>query len=399
MARIDYTLVEQQAIHLPPDALDTTTAALLHRHYARQIEVEPPSFKTGNQWRLTAQGWAGWLPLTSKVGFVIQPKVPLLTLFRMLEVAYDLAALQFLPGLVQVVTLPELYSRLAHLLAQRVLHRSRKGLYHAYVPRDDALPLVRGRIQPHRLGSTVATAALPCTYGDLTADVDDNRILAWTLHRLAQSDLCTGAALTQVRRAARLLAGQVTLTPMHTTDCLGRTYTRLNQDYAPLHALCAFFLDQCGPGHLAGDRPMLPFLVDMARLYERFVAAWLAQRLHTQYHVSAQVPTPVGGDLRFTIDLLISDPQRRWVVDTKYKLPRSGPDAADVAQVLAYAQVTGAHQAVLVYPAALPQPLDTTLQGIRLRTLTFALDRDLDAAGEDFVAALFHPSPAPGPRR
>jgi 5-methylcytosine-specific restriction enzyme subunit McrC len=90
---------------------------------------------------------------------------------------------------------------------------------------------------------------------------------------------------------------------------------------------------------------------------------------------------------------LISDPHRRWVVDTKYKTPGSGPDAADVAQVLAYAQVAGAQDAVLVYPVPLAQPLDAIVQGIRLRTLTFAVDRDLDAAGADFVAALFRPPP------
>src|SRR4051794_21290471 len=99
----------------------------------------------------------------------------------------------------------------------------------------------------------------------------------------------------------------------------GRHYTRLNQDYAPLHALCAFFLDQSGPGHTVGDHTMIPFLVDMARLFEQFVAAWLERRLAATHRIASQVHTPVSSDLHFTIDLVISAGRQRWVVDTKYK--------------------------------------------------------------------------------
>ena len=78
----------------------------------------------------------------------------------------------------------------------------------------------------------------------------------------------------------------------------------------------------------------------------------------------------------------------RWVIDTKYKVPERGPDPADVAQILAYAQVQGAPEAVLVYPVPLRQPLDTRVNGIRLRTLSFVLGGDLDAAGAQLIAAL-----------
>jgi 5-methylcytosine-specific restriction enzyme subunit McrC len=75
-------------------------------------------------------------------------------------------------------------------------------------------------------------------------------------------------------------------------------------------------------------------------------------------------------------------------VDTKYKTPTSGPDTADVAQVLAYAQVQGAQQAVLVYPTPLAHPLDVNVGGVRLRTLSFRLDENLNLAGETFVTTL-----------
>ena len=60
----------------------------------------------------------------------------------------------------------------------------------------------------------------------------------------------------------------------------------------------------------------------------------------------------------------------------------------DVAQVLAYAQVQGATEAVLVYPAPLRQPLDTWVNGIHVRTLAFALGGDLDVAGWELIGGL-----------
>jgi 5-methylcytosine-specific restriction enzyme subunit McrC len=377
---------------LPANALDEKIAALLWQRYRAQVEIEPPSFRTGNHWRLTAQGWAGFIPLARNVALVLQPKVALADLFTMIEVAYDLQSLHFLPGMIHVTSLPEIYTRLARLLAQRILARSRRGLYRAYLPVQETTPYVRGRIHTPALAETLPAATIHCSYHQLTIDIEENRILAWTLYIVLRSGLCMGETLKVVQRAYRLLTGQVTLAPFTAKQCRGRTYTRLNQEYAPLHALCAFFLDQSGPAHNAGDQTMIPFLVDMARLYEQFVAAWLKARLATHrptpYHVAAQVHTPVSGDLHFTIDLVISAGRQRWVVDTKYKAPTNGPNSADVAQVLAYAQVQGAQEAVLVYPMPLAQPLDVHVGGVRLRTLTFRLDENLNEAGESFVAAL-----------
>lgn len=383
-----YTLTEYQPVSLPASALSEETAALLWRRYRKQIEVEPPSFRTGNRWQLTAQGWAGFIPLTRYLTLILQPKVALSDLFAMIEVAYHLESLHFLPGQIHVASLPAIYTSLARILAQHIQARSRRGLYRAYTLIQENTAYVRGRIRTPALGASLPAATIACSYQQLTTDVEENRILTWTLHAILQSGLCSGETLQLIHQVYRLLIGQCTLTPMTAKQSRDRHYTRLNQDYAPLHALCAFFLDQSGPAHTIGDQTMISFLVDMARLYEQFVAAWLKNRLAHSHHVAVQVHTPVSSNLHFTIDLIISAGRQRWIVDTKYKTPTAGPDTADVAQVLAYAQVQNAQEAVLVYPAPIPQPLDVTVGGVRLRTLTFRLDEDLDQAGEVLVAAL-----------
>jgi 5-methylcytosine-specific restriction enzyme subunit McrC len=73
------------------------------------------------------------------------------------------------------------------------------------------------------------------------------------------------------------------------------------------------------------------------------------------------------------------------VLDTKY---RAEVTAADVQQIVTYAQLRGCRDAVLVYPETPRRPLDVHAGDIRVRTLTFALDSDLHAAGSAFLAAL-----------
>jgi 5-methylcytosine-specific restriction enzyme subunit McrC len=268
-------LIEYQSVQLALDELPWAVGEQLWREFSKQVAVEFPSPKTGGQWRLTNQGWAGYLPLEPNLGVLLTPKVPISNLFRMLAYAYDLKDLRFFDDLIEVDSLQDAYEHLAVLLAQRVLDRARRGLHRTYEPRHEKLPYVRGRIDVTPAIRTPWRLGLACHYAVHTADNEDNQILAWTLDRIARSGVCRGRALGTVRKAHRALQGTVRLAPFSARDCVGRSYTRLNEDYAVLHALCRFFLENLGPTHELGSHQMLPFVLDMAALFERFVAAWL----------------------------------------------------------------------------------------------------------------------------
>lgn len=385
------TLTEYERTSLDREALPTAAGEALWRRYGRQVDVAFPDPTTGHRWQLTPRGWAGYIPLTPDLQFALQPKVALSNLFRMLEVAYRL---DFNPGegLVECRSLVEFYERLAALLARHVLDRSRRGLYRSYVPVSEALPYIRGRLDVQHALRRPGRVNQRCTYHNHTTDIEDNQILAWTLGRVARTGLCSERTLPAVRRAYRAVQGAVTVQPLTAERCLNRFYHRLNADYRPMHALCRFFLEQSGPLHPPGDRQMLPFLVDMARLYERFVAEWLATHLSAGLRLEAQERVTIGQSsrLKFDIDLVLYDAagdRARWVLDTKYKRP-AAPANEDIFQVVAYAQAKGCRQAVLVYPAAQVQPLDETIGEIRVRSLTFGLGGDLEQTGRQFLNAL-----------
>lgn len=384
-------LTEFQPQRLPSASLAAGVGERLWQHYGHLVEVEFPSPKSANQWQLTAQGWVGMVPVTRELTLVLQPKVTIANLLRMVEIAFDLRALQLFGGTVDAATVVDLYERLAQLLAKRVLARCRRGLYRPYQAQRADLPYLRGRLQVNELTRHPMQQRLPCHYQEQRVDVVDNQILAWTLHTILGGDFCREQTRTTLRQALRALQPSITLQPFTARDCRHRAYSRLNEDYAPLHALCAFFLEASGPSHLPGATASVPFVVNMARLYEQFVAAWLQGNLPSAWSVQVQERHHLSSELYFAIDLVLyarASGQVRAVLDTKYKVAAQGPQTADIAQVVAYAAAKGASEAYLIYPQPLPTPLDLEVGGVRVRSLSFGLDGDLATAGQELLAAL-----------
>jgi 5-methylcytosine-specific restriction enzyme subunit McrC len=373
------------------DEIDYAIAETLWHKYNTQIAIDFPSPKTGGKWKLTSQGWVGHIPLTPELHLALLPKVQLKNLFGMLEYAYQLKSFCFLEGLIDCQSLEDFYSQLAYLLARRILNRGRKGFYRTYIPKTGQLAYIRGRMDIRQAMQKPWNVKLSCHYEEHTGDIEDNQILAWTLFIIGRSGLCSERVAPTVRQAYHALQGFVRLQPSSPEDCVGRLYSRLNEDYQPLHALCRFFLDSSGASHERGDRMMLPFLVKMDLLYELFIAEWLKAHLPQNFLLKFQEQVNIGKSVHFKTDLVLYDMSSgtaRYILDTKYKIPTQ-PAADDIAQVVAYAVSKDCHEAVLVYPEALKHPLDEWVGGIRVRSLTFSLKGDLEQAGQTFLQDLF----------
>lgn len=397
------TLHEYSPTTLPAAQLEPETGRLLWQQYDRErgvLHVEFPSPRTGHGWRLTPRGWAGFIRVDERLALSLQPRLAAADLFGMLQAAHSWQSLRLLPGLVDLLAhaapqtelLPALYDRLAAVLADGVLRQARRGLAGSYAARRRALPFVRGRLAPQPAAAPSAPPTVLCDFEEWTADALDNQILAWTLHTIARSGLCQPPTEGRVRRAQRALAGQVTLQPVAAADCLQRRYDRLNAAYAPLHALCHFFLSHSVPSHHSGPSPMSAFLVNMPRLYEQFVAATLRRHLPPGYSLRAQESVHLPGQaagVNFTIDLVVYDESGapRAVLDSKYRLPQRA-EAASIAQVVAYAHAKQCRRAMLLYPQPLSEPLDAPVGDIRVQTLPLSTGAHLPNDIQTLLAQL-----------
>lgn len=386
------TLSEYETESVSPEVIPEEVGRKLWQEYAGKIDVESPSFRTEGQWQLTSQGWVGYIPLSDELGIALQPRVKLENLFRMLEYAYNLKSFKFLPGLFNSQSLEELYESLASVLARRVLDRGRKGLYRQYLDFEERLPYITGRLDVSSMVREPWKVQPKCYYQEHTADVEENQILAWTLRVVARSGICTERVMPLIRRAYHLLESAVSVRSFKAQSCIGRLYNRLNDDYEPLHALCRFFLEHSGPTHKLGGHTMIPFMVDMPVLYERFVAEWMLAHLPSEVKLRTQEKIDIDreGKIKFEADLVLYDAENDktlCVLDTKYKIP-STPSTADIAQVVAYAEAKGCSHAFLVYPVPLPNALNAFVGSIKVHNLTFSLDGDVDQQGQTLLSEL-----------
>ena len=379
-------LPEFDEVSLPADALSECDVQGFHTRFHAQVEIETPSFKNNHRWVLKNRGWVGYLPMRDDLWLHLEPKVPIANLFRMLEYAYDLKSFEFLDGLIGCDSLQDLYSRLAMLLAGRIRTRIRRGIFRTYVDHHDRLAVIKGAPDIQKAAARPWDPHLYCTFDEHTSDLPENQILAWTLDRILADGICTDDARRMVGKAYREMLPMCATIPYSAADCEGRSYTRLNEDYRELHALCRFFLDHAGPHHGSGGRTMVPFKVDMARLFELYVARWLKRHLDPGIVVESQLNVQVAPNhpLRFVPDLVLSDRETGeilCVLDTKYK-GHASPTPADVSQVIAYAHVLGCREAVLVYPVDVILPLRVLKRGVLVRTADFALCAEGNLAGQ-----------------
>lgn len=382
-------LTEYQLKIFEKDEIPKLVGDKICDNYAKEIEIDFPDRKTKDKWQLESKGIVGHIPITPEFHIIIQPKVQIANLFGMLDYAYKIK-IDFPKGQIECESLEQVYERLAKIFAEKIIERCCKGLYRDYLPKTEKLGYIRGRLDIRQAVQKPWEVKLKCHYNEQTSDIEDNQILAWTLFIIGRSGLCGELVSSKVRKAFHTLQGVVTIKSFTSQACIDRNYHRLNQDYQLLHALCRFFLENTGPSHEKGDREMVPFLIDMGSLYQEFVAEWLKVNIPKGFFIKQQHRFIHDKNYFDIIDLVLGDIVTNkilYVLDTKYKIPKKVA-SDDIHQIVAYANALNCQNAILIYPQNLEQPLDITTGDIRVRSLTFSLDSDLNQAGKTFLTSL-----------
>lgn len=341
-------------------------------------------------------GYIGHLSVSPELEVILRPKVPIANLFGMLEYVTGLKLDEKTRNTFESDNIEEVFAKLADSLAGRVLRRCRQGLYRAYIPVVENLGCIRGRVNTLRMVTHPHLMDLECNFENHTEDIEENRILAWTLRRMCNMPF-PETVLARVRRALASLRGSVELRHTPPSVCLDRAYNRLNESYRVLHQLCWFFLANAGPVFAKGSRRMTSFLLNVDSLFESFVAEWLRENLLIAgYGLAKKFPFRVE-HMSFEIDMLMRAPDGTplMVLDTKYKDVES-PSHDDVNQVVTYAHSEGCTEAVLIYPSLVSKPLmEARFGSVRVRSLTFDLSNtSLNAAGESLLSQLIGSAPS-----
>ncbi|WP_203993543.1 McrC family protein [Sphaerisporangium rufum] len=332
----------------------------------------------GGRWRLAGRQRVGTIRLGRNDGAVelrIQPKLPVRRIFSLLGDYDDIWQHRQISAATDDLFVAALVTVFARA-AERVL---RGGVLHGYVYREDALPVLRGRIRTsaqlsRRMG---LPTAIEVAYDDYLTDIPENRILLGAID-LAQA--LPGVAGTTVALLRHLAGRLVGVTPIRPGALLPPWWhTQLNERYVPALQLAELILAGASLQPEGSQAIQIDgFILNMAQIFERFLTRRLTTALpqHSLRCVSQQ-----GHRLdqqkraRFQPDILIyRDGRPIVVVDAKYRNLDGTPPTAHLFQMISYCTALGLTEGHLVYAAGTPPAEPYRINNSDIRVHLHVLD-------------------------
>ena len=267
---------------------------------------------------------------------------------------------------------------LGTILARGVARLARRGLHRSYVPFEEELAGLRGKVE---LGESIRRLStirqrLVCSFEELSFDVLHNQILAATLGMLSRHRTLDRTVRQEVRRASSRMPG-VTPVPL-SRQVFGRVQLDRNRRaYRFLLNVCRLLHDVRSVDPSSGQSRFAEIDVQrltMWRVFEQFVTRFYRREQHAyRVHGQARVewwqlrtrgPLSEGRVPVMKPDVMLLGPERRIILDAKYYRDGGLPDevnaklhAGHLYQLFAYimnlerAGAAGpAHEGILLYP-------------------------------------------------
>ncbi|TDE36436.1 hypothetical protein [Actinomadura sp. 6K520] len=280
-----------------------------------------------------------------------------LAVLEMLDYAAGLHALRDLPLVQQLGSGLNLRDLVCLLLTRECDRLLRHGLRRDYLRREEALPVVRGRLLADRqvMRRFGMLDRLECRYDERSADIIDNRLCGAALQVAAR-----GAHDAGVRGRARRLAADFTavcrLDGFDVRAAADRlTYDRANEHYRNAHRWALMLLGGTSFSSLYASSGGMThaFMIDMNGLFEDFVIRLLRDAfagsgvaVRAQESLTRAVRGGVDSYTSIQPDVQLVGQRgaatRRFSVDAKYKLyADKNVAASDLYQSFVYAQAVG----------------------------------------------------------
>jgi len=224
-------------------------------------------------------------------------------------------------------------------------------------------------------------------------DRPENRVLKFALERVCK--LTQHPDNWRLAHELRSLLAEVPTSNRPENDLCCWSNERLMAHYRAVKPWCELILNEQMPFAVAGRWHGISLLFPMEKLFERYVEGWLRTSLSPGSTLRSQARSEHlcqhddKSMFRLEPDFLVSQGNREWVLDTKWKRIDAGSRdknyglaQSDFYQLFAYGQKylkKNAGELVLIYPshsafskALAPFDFD---DGLRLHVLPFDLDR------------------------
>jgi 5-methylcytosine-specific restriction enzyme subunit McrC len=340
-------------------------------------------------------------------------EVPIQNVYRLLLYAWNLVGEREAVD-VDEEGYAELHDLFAHVLAQAVGTLLTRGLDRGYVPRDDSVQGVRGKLD---LGATIkhaelASARTRCRFDDLEYDVLHNRIIKATLRQLQQIEKLHPKNRSSVRKLEQKLDAVQNVSITSHDFRLVQLHGN-NRLYEFAIGLCWLIHENLMIERRSGCLRFREYVATpqgMGSLFQSFVRNFyrLEQRRFTSrgakvdWHAAMGTATDVRRLPEMVCDIVLEAPDRCIVLDTKFSaeaLVGRGKEkkvsSEHLYQILAYVQNRSAshggapHEGMLLYPVVKERfGFDYRLLGHRVQVRSVDLARPWPEIHNDLLQLL-----------
>lgn len=262
---------------------------------------------------------------------------------------------------------------LCAIFARHLLTELLRGAERTYITQEKNLRTFKGRliINRHVLKNAGHRERFYCRFDKFSDDTIINRIFKSTCKILLEAT--TTPATQDSLRHCLLILDDVSDEPVSDNHFDLAQFTRQNDRFLEAFNFCRLIHSGLSPTASSGDDRTYSLLFDMNAVFERFIAAFIKQKVMKHfpgYEIFPQAKfnrrylfqsTTGKKILQMAPDILIRDPKgNHLVIDTKWKRlksynlkSQSNVSSSDLYQLYAYTHRYGCNQSILLYPRVL----------------------------------------------
>lgn len=327
-------------------------------------------------------------------------QIPIANIYYLLCYAWDVLEEKDSLADVDALDSTDLIDLFARVLVNGTRRLLRRGLDRGYLPRENEIPGVRGKLLVTQTlrRDLLRQGRAACAWDELEYDTSPNRILKTTLRRLHDSEELESGTRSDIHDLLRWLA------PVQTIELQAADFRRVqlhrnNRIYAFLLHVCEFVHEHWLPAEHGGGRRFRDFVREgLSTVFENFVFNFYRHEL-PGWQVSAPTIRWQTDDAnadalelvpRMETDVCLRSPGRAIILDTKFyaqalktgAFGHSRLPAANLYQLFTYLRQRSCEpgweqaEGVLLYPRTTRDfAAEFTTHGHRIRALTLDLRR------------------------
>ena len=348
--------------YLDPDQLSALTAA--------HIDVSPATDRP-DAYVLRPSSWVGAVNV-GNLAVIVRPKIPVDRVMFLITYAMD--PRRWRNDTIDLAPDDDVLEAVALAFARRTRQAIGRGLLRGYRREEEALNTVRGWIRfADQIGRRFGLPLpIEVAYDDYTQDIEQNRLLKTSLHRLGHAQIRSEATRRELR-GLRPAFDMVRLGSYARGAVPEIRYTRLNEHYRSAVELARLIIENSSLELFAGSFAGAAFLINMNRVFEQFLYVALGEELGLSpehwkrgkgIYLDKSRNILVEPDLSWwTSGSVKGEPRPIFVGDAKYKKlereeGRDKPDFrhAGIYQMLAYCTAADLSYGLLIYAAGEGEP-------------------------------------------